>query len=66
MSVAACESTMNPAAISPSGQHIGLFQVSLVHGYSVDYLLVPENNVAVAYQLYLDRGWQPWTCGPGG
>jgi len=57
-----CESGGNPNAISPDGENIGLMQINLIHGYSAEYLLVPENNVAVAYEIWLDQGWLPWAC----
>jgi hypothetical protein len=65
MAVAHCESTWSWGAVSPDGQNIGGFQVNLVHGYSREYLLVPEHNVRVAYAIWLDNaGWGPWSCKP--
>ena len=59
-----CESGGNPGEISPDGRNIGLMQINLIHGYGVEYLLQPANNVAVAYTLWLDQGWIPWACTP--
>ena len=57
-----CESGLTADAISPDGRNIGIAQINLVHGYSVQYLLDARNNLAVAYALYLDQGWAPWSC----
>jgi len=59
-----CESSGYADSVSPDGQNAGLFQINLIHGYSTEYLLVPENNVAVAYGIYQDQGWGPWACAP--
>jgi len=57
-----CESGLRPDAISPDGQNVGVAQINLIHGYSTEYLLDAERNLAVAYALYLDQGWAPWAC----
>ena len=61
------ESNGDPAVISPDPSY-GLFQIYEVHapkvGGDVSRLLNPETNVAVAYGLYLDQGWGPWSCRP--
>lgn len=64
--VANCESTMNSNAYAAN--NYGLFQVNGVHAARVGgdptAFYDPETNVAIAYQLYLERGWQPWGfCG---
>jgi hypothetical protein len=54
-----CESGGNPAA--RNGPYVGLFQVdSVLHRWTVEELLVPELNIAAGYELYQQRGWQPW------
>lgn len=58
------ESGGDPDAVSPDGENLGLFQLNRVHGG--DELLDPATNVAVAYQLWLDQGWAPWSCRPDG
>ncbi len=69
--VADCESTLNPAAVSPGGGNLGLFQLNRVHatdfetvtgvpfsqGWSDPYL-----NTLYAKHLYDESGWGPWTC----
>ncbi len=54
------ESRFEPEAVNPASGCAGLFQINPIHGYSREWLLVPENNVTVAYALYEERGWQPW------
>lgn len=69
LAVAACESTMDPAASNSFGAgHYGLFQISGLHagrvGGDLHSLLDPAVNVAVAYDIWDDQGWQPWSCRP--
>ena len=58
--VARCESTLRPHA--KKGQFIGLFQMGANeradYGHGPDALA----QVRAAYELFRDRGWQPWTC----
>lgn len=58
--VARCESTMSPEA--KKGQFLGLFQMGAnergEYGHGAD----PLAQVLAAHALFLDRGWQPWTC----
>jgi hypothetical protein len=61
-----CESSGNPRAYADG--NYGLMQINAVHGPRVGGNLAalydPEVNIAIAYQLYLERGWQPWAiCG---
>lgn len=70
LSVARCESTLNPSAVSPGGGNYGLFQINTVHrdlvasmGYSWDQILDPYVNSAVARQIYNSSGWSAWACG---
>lgn len=49
-----CESTGKYDDRNPSGA-TGLFQVK---GGPID----PEANVAQAYSMWVERGWQPWVC----
>lgn len=41
----------------------GLFQVNSIHGKEKDWLMIPENNVQEAYNVYLraGRSWTPWS-----
>lgn len=65
-----CESGGNSQAIGDNypigGIHapsIGLMQIRALPGRpSPDWLLIPENNISYAYDLYSRSGWQPWTC----
>lgn len=49
-----CESSGDPNARNRSGA-TGLFQIL---GGPTD----PAENVALAYSMWSDRGWQPWVC----
>ena len=48
----------------------GLFQINLYGNLakerpSAEWLLVPENNIQYAYELWKKRGWKPWgVCHP--
>jgi hypothetical protein len=39
----------------------GLFQIGCVHGYSVEYLSIPANNIAVAYKVWQGQGYRAWS-----
>lgn len=60
------ESSGDPSAIY--GANYGLFQVNAVHswrvGGDVGALLDPEVNVMIAYQIWSEQGWAPWSCRP--
>lgn len=54
-----CESEGDAAAVN--GVYVGLFQIdSVLHRWSREELLVPEVNIAAAFEKYRERGWQPW------
>lgn len=60
VAVARCESTLRTNA--KKGQFLGLFQMGANeradYGYGPDAL----TQVLAAHALFLERGWQPWTC----
>ncbi|KKL19588.1 hypothetical protein LCGC14_2463910, partial [marine sediment metagenome] len=64
-----CESSWSPDAISWAGSR-GLMQLMPVHAWRFaargwDYwvdVFVPERNVAIGYELWLEQGWVPWDC----
>jgi len=39
----------------------GVMQIGCVHEHTVDQLFNPEYNIRVAYELYKERGWTPWS-----
>ena len=66
--IVSCESNWTAGAISWTGAR-GLMQLMPVHAWRFarrgwDYwvdVFVPERNVAIAYELYVDwKGWLPW------
>ena len=68
--VAHCESTMNPAAVSPTNDH-GLFQINAryhrasfeqVTGQPWHMVYDAFWNTVYAKHLYDQQGWAPWTC----
>ena len=70
MSIMACESGGNPNAVSPTNDH-GLFQHNAISnpgqrfeamGYTWADRYDPEANIAAAWWLWSQSGWQPWTC----
>jgi Lysozyme like domain len=71
LAVLACENPeMNPAAIHYNGDGTsdwGLFQINIYYNRgNFDYpqhLLDPFYNIAVAANVYHQRGWHDWTCG---
>jgi len=40
----------------------GVAQINSVHGIARKWLLNPEINIRVAYQIFQAQGWNPWTC----
>lgn len=61
-----CESDGNADAYNPVGPYWGLFQIWEGHRWTAEELVIPEINVAAAYEKYRGMGWQPWPeCGLG-
>ena len=67
--IAACESSGNPAAVSPTGQYRGKYQFSRAtwreYGGTGDPAAAPESvQDSIAARLLAARGTQPWpVCG---
>jgi len=72
ISVASCESRLDPGARSPGGGNHGLFQINNVHratfervtGVPWSEVYNPKWNAVFAKWLYDQQGWSPWTCQP--
>lgn len=61
VSIAKCESGLNPKAVSPTNDH-GLMQINkTVHTVEGDIYDV-ETNLKYARKLYDERGFAPWVC----
>ena len=64
LAVAYGESGCRSDAVSPT-QDFGLLQINQVHAHRVNgdltQLLNPKINIKVAYQIYSEQGWCPWT-----
>lgn len=69
LAIANCESGYNPRAFNPETasklkgittySSYGVFQLNRAYDERYyDY----KYNIAQAFELYLRRGWQPWTC----
>ncbi len=65
--VVMCESSGNPNAVGDKNtkyHSYGLFQIRALPGRpSPEWLLVPENNIAYAYELYIKEGRRFGTTG---
>lgn len=65
LKIAICESGLNPEAVNWSDAEItgyaslGLFQLNRPEFESWNDYKV---NIKLAYELYLRRGWRPWSC----
>ena len=74
LDVAKCESGLNPLAVNNNPKtrdfSVGLFQINLYGDLAKkrpakEWLLIPENNIKYAYEMYLRSGWSPWACARG-
>ncbi len=68
--IATCESKLNPAAVSATGDY-GLFQIhesahraqfEAVTGHPWADVFDPEINTIYAKWIYDRQGWSPWSC----
>jgi Lysozyme like domain len=72
VSVAWCESNMDPGAVSSGGGNHGLFQINSLHRSSFESVTGrpwsdvydADANARFARHLYDGSGWGPWTCKP--
>lgn len=39
----------------------GIFMINSIHGYSVKYLQNAENNIEIAYEVWLSQGCEAWS-----
>ena len=70
LAVARCESGPDYIAGFNGSGHGGTFQLAALHAWRFaergwDFwtdALIPERNIAVAYSLYSEQGWAPWSC----
>jgi hypothetical protein len=70
LAIARCESGPDYLAGYNSHGAAGTFQIMPVHawrftvrGWSFyDDSLVPARNIAVAFDLWSEQGWRPWSC----
>lgn len=58
-----CESSYNPLAVGGLLER-GIAQIHPVHIGQIDWenAFNPKVNLDYAYALWLQRGWQPWSC----
>lgn len=66
-----CESRGRAGAVNPASGTIGLWQIHPIHrqrvermGYTLADLTNPAVNLAVAYSIWAEQGWRPWSCKP--
>jgi hypothetical protein len=66
-----CESRFDPTAVSWDGQDFGLFQIRAgvwrwwLDERGFDFWgtwMNAEDNTAMAYAIWAEYGWQPWSC----
>ena len=66
LEVIRCESGGRNVA-SPDGQNIGPLQVNVIHSGKLregESLWEPEVSIRIAYEIWADQGWGPWSCSP--
>jgi hypothetical protein len=64
ISVATCESGLDPNAHNPSGA-AGLFQLMPIWWEAQGYdPYDPVTNTTIAYHIYTSSGWSAWVCQP--
>lgn len=65
LAVMQAESGCRPAVVSSTCDH-GLMQINCIHsdlvGGDLSKLNDPATNIRIAYSLYRERGWLPWTA----
>ena len=72
LQVARCESGSDYIAGANSSGHICTYQISWhfhhkrfeAHGWGYEDAFVPERNIQVAHEIWLEQGWRPWSCRP--
>ena len=60
-----CESGLRPNAIgynTNGSTDWGVAQINSVHGVDGHYLLDWHTNIDIAYKIFSDQSWQPWSC----
>lgn len=65
-----CESRLEAGAISKDGRNVGIAQTNVVHAWRYEAhgwsfwpdALDARKNLQIAYELYLEAGWRPWSC----
>lgn len=67
--IAWCESRFKNNTVSPSGGHLGIFQLSTrYHAWRFGAMGFPVAfqsawpNINAAYHLWQEQGWGPWAC----
>jgi len=65
LAIAICESGLNPNAVNWNDAKItgmpsnGIFQINSIQNWAWNDYKV---NTDRAYEMFIKRGWQPWTC----
>jgi len=66
VAVAKCESSLNPKRIGDTDRRFfsyGLFQINQEWwNYSAETLLSADENIRIAYEIFLKHGWWKWSC----
>lgn len=68
LKIAYCESRFHSNSIGGVGER-GLFQIHPIHtrrieklGWTFDDMFNPYRNTDLAYILFKEQGWEPWSC----
>lgn len=59
LAVVDCESSFRTWVVNPAGPYVGLWQVDIAHGYTIEQLQDPVFNTQAAWKLY-QSGTRHW------
>jgi hypothetical protein len=66
ISVARCETGGTFSVYAKNGQYLGLFQMGEYARSTYGHGWTAYEQARAAYRYFLDAGWSPWQCLPGG
>ena len=60
-----CESGLRPDAVGHNtngSSDYGIAQINSIHSVPGRFLLDWRTNIDIAYKIFSEQGWTPWTC----